>query len=55
MVLLLYQWFFMHDYVMLCNSVGTSMTTWFLCAYQCLCTYSDVGTLYLHALVVVLW
>ena len=35
--LLLYEWFFVHDYVMY-NSVCTSVTTWFLCAYQCLCT-----------------
>ena len=29
---------FVHDYVMLNNSAYTSVTTWFLCAYQCLCT-----------------
>ena len=35
----LYEWFFVHDYVMLYNySVCTSVTTWFLCAHQYLCT-----------------
>ena len=36
--LLLYERFFVHDYVMLYNSVCTSVATWFLCAYQYLCT-----------------